>query len=133
MEMNYRYTKVPFSSEERTYLQEQAKAKGLRLSKYIRECLFNEQSCEIIFDQRTIEEHTKALNGVREELKEIYRAPMEDKILLSGFFQQMHEKMYAMEMDEAKIRQDIRRIRTVLQEEGMCREKEGEKIADISV
>lgn len=128
-----KYTKVPFACEEKSYLQEQAKAKGMRLSKYIRECLFNQRSCEIKIDQKLIEEHTKALIGVREDFKEIYHTPIEDKILLTGFFQQMHERMHAMEIAEAKIRRDIREIKIILQEECVDGLKEGESSADISM
>ncbi|MBQ9092283.1 MAG: hypothetical protein IJY52_08485, partial [Anaerotignum sp.] len=83
--MEMKYTKIPFSEEEKIMLQESAKERGLRLSQYIRECLFNEKSSEVSFDQSVLEAHTKAVNHLREELKEIYWAPMEEKILLSGF------------------------------------------------
>ena len=98
----------------------------MRLSKYIREVLFSERSWEFEFNQTLIEEHTRALSDLREELKKMYRAPLEDKILLSGFFQQMHEKIYCMERDEAKLRQDIRQIKNILKRECMDRREGGE-------
>ena len=129
--MDMKYTKVPFTEEEKILLQTRAKAQGKRLNQYIREVLFSERSCEIEFGQDVFEAHTKALNEVRNGLKEIYWAPMEDKILLSGFFLEMHEKMNRMEQDEAKIRRDIRKIRMILKGENQRDLEEGETVADI--
>lgn len=129
--MDMKYTKVPFSEGEKILLQNKAKARGKRLNQYIREVLFSERSCEIEFGQDVLEAHTKALNEVRNGLKGIYWAPMEDKILLSGFFLEMHEKMSRMEQDEAKIRRDIRRIRMILQGENQSDVEGDGTVADI--
>ena len=131
--MEMKYTKIPFTDAERGCLQEQAKAKGMRLSEYIRECLFNERSYEIHFDEEMIEEHTNALINVKEGLKEIYYTSFDDKVLLSGFFRDIHERMHVMEINEAKIRRDIRQIKTILREESMEGLEEGESIADDSM
>lgn len=131
MKTEMKYTRIPFSEEEKMMLKEDATAKGMRLSVYIRNRLLEEKEYDIEFDQEKLEAHTKALNAVREELKEIYRTPMEDKILLSGFFQEMHEKMCQMESDEAKIRRDIGRIRASLQSKTTDETEEGEKLADV--
>ena len=106
--------KIEFSESEKNTLKEVAKAHGMKLNAYIRQCVLVQRHFEFVNDSERFERHTYAINQCREAINDLYHADLEDKILISDTIRKLHETHYSIECEEAKMRKEIRMIRKIL-------------------
>lgn len=127
--------KVPFDEFEITTIQAAAKAYGLKLNAYIRQCVLVQRHFEFVNNLDRFERHTHAINQCREAINGLYHSDLEDKILLSDTIRQLHETQYSIECEEAALRKEIRIIRKILHGDALEGElaKEGDDNGDFQV
>lgn len=120
--MAEKYVKVKFTEEEIEGLKRRAELHGKKLNVFLRERALEENPAEIFFDREKFEVHTDEISKLREALKGIIFTHFEDKILLSEQIKNIEKMVFEMEVSEAKLRSDVRKIRKALER------KEAEKI-----
>ena len=127
-----RYVKIPFAESEKNTLKAVAKAHGMKLNAYIRQCVLVQRHFEFVNDSERFERHTYAINQCREAINELYHADLEDKILISDTIRKLHETHYSIECEEAKLRKEVRMIRKILHGDAIEKDlmKEGDEIND---
>ena len=130
-----RYVKVPFSESEKNTLKEVAKAHGMKLNTYIRQCVLVQRHFEFVNDSERFQRHTYAINQCREAINELYHAALEDKILISDTIRKLHETHYNIECEEAKLRKEIRMIRKILHGDAIEKDlmPEGDETNDVQI
>ena len=124
--------KIEFNESEKNTLTAVAKAHGMKLNAYIKQCVLVQRHFEFINDSERFERHTHAINRCREAINELYHADLEDKILISDTIRKLHETHYNIECEEAKLRKEVRMIRKILHGDSIEKElmKEGNEIND---
>lgn len=133
--MEKRYVKVPFTEIEKNTLQEAAKAHGMRMNAYIKQCVLVQRHFEFVNDAERFERHTHAINRCREAINGLYHAELEDKILISDTIRKLHETHYNIECEEAKLRKEVRMIRKILHGDSIENDliQEGDETGDFQV
>ena len=127
--------KLEFSESEKNTLKEVAKAHGMKLNAYIRQCVLVQRHFEFVNDSERFERHTYAINQCREAINELYHADLEDKILISDTIRKLHETHYNIECEEAKLRKEVRMIRKILHGDAIENDlmPEGDETNDVQI